>query len=215
MYFPTYHINRFYKDPDSVVKLANSFEYRKPSEGNYPGVRVNIFDANKDLFNYSCAKAIRLITGGEGFSFTAQNSFQKITYNDVKDFEGWIHTDNDSMLTVIIYLSKTNLSRKGTTVYKPKIEGVALQDQTAKYKNNSGDKISDEEYQNALKNNNQNFEPLFTSYANYNSAVMFDGCNYHGAHFDLQPGEERLTQVIFFENISIERIPIVNFDRTV
>ena len=50
--FPITSINNFFAQPDEVVKFANSLKYKKPKEGNYPGVRTkNLDTVDYDFFN--------------------------------------------------------------------------------------------------------------------------------------------------------------------
>ena len=39
MLFPTIVIDNFFEDPEMVLKYAETFEYRFPEDGQYPGTR--------------------------------------------------------------------------------------------------------------------------------------------------------------------------------
>ena len=63
-------------------------------------------------------------------------------------------------------------------------------------------------YSKELNNNVEYFDEVAKSYSHYNSLFLFDGSHHHAANFDMQPGEERLTLISFFELIVSPYFPI-------
>jgi hypothetical protein len=231
MYFPTYHTLNFYDNPQSIVDYANSLEFL-PSDGNYPGRRTrHLHEIDYDLFTYSCTRVLNMIYGTKvveqnNISYVAKNSFQKIKTEDIKNVnKGWVHVDADAKITAIIYLTPGK-NVLGTSIFTAKREGKALTDQTIKkeaFKNKTIENVErkfqlgleDEQFKKRLMENNERFEEVARFNCKFNSMLVFDGANYHGANFDeLQPGEERLTQIIFFNEISAPYYPIPDMRRT-
>ena len=59
--FPVTSINNFFKEPDEVVKFANSLKYTKPKEGIYPGVRTeNLHKVDYAFFNATILSILSL-----------------------------------------------------------------------------------------------------------------------------------------------------------
>ena len=65
----------------------------------------------------------------------------------------------------------------------------------------------------ARKENNKGFKETASFKGVYNRLVMFDGANFHAAHVHNKGPEERLTYVIGFENISIDKYPLPESNR--
>lgn len=217
MYFPIYHIPEFYSEPQKVIDWVNTLEFL-PTDGNYPGKRTDLLhEIAPKFFNYSVRKILNMIYGNQAeLDFKVGTSFQKISYNDIKNDNnnGWIHADTDSFLTVIIYLTP-GLENSGTSIYKPINEGHGTELELSKERrtNYLGKKIDKNKYLNDLENNNSNFELISTMQSKFNSAIAFDGCHPHGAHFNLKPGETRLTQTMFFKKMHVPYYPMVEIKR--
>lgn len=216
MYFPTYHTHRFYENPQQVFEWANSLEYIRPETGHYPGARTEeIHIIDNDFFQYTCNKVLRMIYGKfvKDVNYQCSMNFQKIYYEDVaKDGKGWVHLDESSHLTVLIYLTPGK-SQSGTSLYMPKKEGTILGDKQEEKFNYYRTKEATPQYREALDYNNGLYEEIATFGSNFNSMVAFDGGMFHGANFDLKPGEERLTQTLFFNDLRVPYYPGVEMER--
>jgi len=217
MYYGIYQNFNFYDNPKRIIDKVKSYGFIEEQEKNYPGKRTKpLNEIDLDLFNYSCLKVLKLIYGQtDNISFFARNSFQLISYDDVKanNNEGWIHLDKTSMLTVVIYLTP-NVKTSGTSIYKPIDESIPILNPNVKYDYYKTHKTNEPEYQKLLKENNSNFELVSKFNSTFNSMIAFDGCHYHQANFDLNPGEERLTQVIFYDKIYAPHFPVIEMSRT-
>lgn len=216
MYFPTYHTHKFYNDPHQVYEWANSLEYIRPEEGNYPGARTKqIHEIDEDFFQYTCNKVLQMIYGKNASDVTYQctMNFQRIKYDDIaEDGKGWVHLDDRSHLTVLIYLTPGK-TQSGTSLFMPKKEGTILEGkQEEKFKYYRTGQATDQ-YKHALDYNNSLYEEIATFGSNFNSMVAFDGGMFHGANFDLKPGEERLTQTLFFNDMRVPYYPGVEMER--
>jgi len=216
MYFPTYHTHRFYENPQQVYVWANSLEYIRPESGHYPGARtLHLHEVDGDFFQYVCNKVLRMIYGKfvKDIDYQCAMNFQKIHYDDIaEDGKGWVHLDESSHLTVLIYLTPGK-SQSGTSLYMPKKEGTILggkQEEKFKYYKT---KQATTQHREALDYNNGLYEEIATFGSNFNSMVAFDGGMFHGANFDLKPGEERLTQTLFFNDLRVPYYPGVEMER--
>ena len=55
--FPLTVIDGFYKNPNEIVKLANTFEYSNKSGGAWPGVRTQpLHELDIDFYDYCANK---------------------------------------------------------------------------------------------------------------------------------------------------------------
>ena len=105
MYFPIYTIPNFYDDPDEIIKQANTYDYTQEATDGI-GVRTkSLHNFDYPLFHLSNDKILRTIFGAvHKCTYIAENVFCKI--KNVKEKSGNIHCDEDTLLTIIIYLSK-------------------------------------------------------------------------------------------------------------
>ena len=217
MYYPTYSVLDFYKEPNKIVEFAESCTFYKEPNAGYPGVRTAcLSQVNKNLFDYSCRKVLSLIYGErEQYSYVAENRFQAIKKDDIGDTkEGWVHEDRN-VLTAIIYLSK--FSNAGTSIMKPHVEFHApdsqlTQDKIKIYSGENKDKNFAEE---AKKKNNQEYKELFRHNSEYNSMIAFDSRLSHKANFDFDDDSTRMTQIIFFHEIRASWYPVPSLRRVI
>ena len=212
MYYPVTQSFNFFNDPQKIIDFANSLEF---FEGNnrWPGKRTDdIWNFDADLYQHISLKILSLFypKGQVSYNYEAEASFQKITYDDVKMNKGmgWVHDDSMHKLTAIIYLTPNNTT-SGTSIYTPKKTIGALKTPQIKYDYNEGLPIDENDYIMALNEHNNRFRKVSDFYSEFNSMICFDSNLYHGANFDLKPGEERLTYITFFKNISAPYYPIV------
>ena len=68
-------------------------------------------------------------------------------------------------------------------------------------------------YKNEQIKFNNNYQKLVSINSEYNSMVAFDGGYFHGADWDLKPGEERLTLITFFYELNAPWYPIPEMRR--
>ena len=210
-------VDNFFNNPDLIREFALNQKYF-PTDGRYPGVRTtNLWQINKKLSDYFFAKIFSVYFPVKGFQVKYENaeaSFQKIkSFSDTADScknTGWIHID-DSALGGLVYLTPNFNKNGGTSLFNLKKQFSDYNDMEPNVEKNklfSGEKISDEEYKNALEKNNLKFEEK-TEYKNiYNRLIVYDGHEYHGAKsFYNDSNDERLTLVFFIDGITIEMSP--------
>ena len=194
MKWPTICIDNFLEHPHEVVRVANSFSYAKSSGGSWPGER-NQPPLDKELDQFLLAKILKVVLPTYNKTFKAKGRFQRI----VKNGEGWIHSDKPHEFTAIIYLSNTK--KCGTSLYKSKSFKSSNKNQQYKIEYNKTG-IKPEGYEQALRENNDQYEETIYFESVYNRLIIFDSCQLHGVR-DYNGSEDRprLTYVSFFNDI--------------
>ena len=204
MYYPLYYTPNFFDNADEIRQWAIGLEYHKPKDGRYPGARTKqLHTVDNNFYDFTHLKILSLIYGKEvgRVSWESNSFFQLIKYEDIKeDNFGWIHTDNDSMLTSIIYLTP-GITNSGTSLYKSKKLGYQTKTPKSKFDYYKSGKTT-KEYKNEQLEFSKNYQKIVSINSDYNSMTAFDGGYNHGAEWDLKPGEERLTLITFFTNIN-------------
>lgn len=202
-------VDDFLPDPDKWREYALSCDYYSDPDGKWPGERsrdLRLIDTV--LYNKLCVRFFSLFFDPKAHNlhFEVQANFQKIKRTqDV----GWIHTDNPSMASGIVYLNKNPNIENGTSLYKPKdirTTNIHLDKKVDSYLG----KISHQEsLKYCLENNDQYIETSRIG-NQYNRLVAFDSSCYHGANLsDIPESEERLTLVFFVMKLGLERSPML------
>ena len=218
MYFPNIQCSKFYSNPQKIKQFARGLDYSSSLNGNFPGKRTkNLLTIEPDFFRFACNRVLKLFYGPDySVEYQASSYFQLIDQKDVKDDNrGWIHTDEQSMLTAIIYLSEDG-EDFGTSLYIPKVEGTVnnkTNEEKKLYYKNQSNKIK---YNQAVEDRYKEFEKVLSFKSQFNSMIAFDGCNYHSAEFNFLPDQkDRLTQIVFFYKIKADYFPIPALSRSI
>ena len=224
MNFPALQVNNFFNDSDNIINFSKNQNYNYDKTGLYPGQRTDgLNNLDYNLFVYVTQKIMRLFypdieifkkTLWEGISY-----FQKINYDDVKlhsevGGKGWVHKDNNSMITAIIYLTPNDLN-SGTSIYKLKKEGSNIdnEEQIIKRDYYQRKNIDEKTYCKYLKQSLNEHDEIIHFNSNFNSLVAFDSSLPHSANFNLKPGEERLTLITFLSNLTVPYFPVPEMRR--
>ena len=207
MIYPTYVVDNFFDDPDTIVELANSISF--PSKGDTaPGARtLPLYETHNDFFNWSGRRMLSVIFPNGQTPFTARAFFQKIP-KTVSEAD-FIHQDTDFKLTAIIYLNKKGSD--GTSLFKPKtflnldLKGTNKYDYYKFPEKYKGDKLKELRVEKeALRDK---FDETLSVAGIYNRLFMFDGHQYHSQHPNINK-EERLTYIVFFYKIESWNAPL-------
>ena len=213
MIWPTVCVDNFFSDPDAIVAYANKQKFE--SDNRSPGKRSPLLhETDFRFFRWSCLKILKIFYphAFNTLNWTAKAAFQKVPPN--LDLDGWVHTDSDWELNAIIYLSKD--SDTGTSLYNREILGKRIYEDKAKYNYFQNPEVTGKAralITKARKENNEGFKETTSFKGIYNRLVMFDGAHFHSAHVHNKGPEDRLTYVVGFENISIDKYPIPESNR--
>ena len=198
-------VDNFFSNPDSIREYALKLEYNSCPYGRWPGKRTKyLHELDHNLYVQLMEKISYLFierSPKDYIDYSCIAMFQKISADYGK---GWVHVDDPSYLTCIIYLTPGGNIDTGTSLFKLK-NGV-LPDwkyEDIKRKGYLDPSYRDTpEYNTALRYNNNQFEETVRIGGNYNRFIAFDSPDYHGANdFNTGTEEERLTLVMFFEKL--------------
>lgn len=221
MYFPTIVVDNFYDNLNEVVEYANSLPYGFDGY-SMPGVKTeHLSEINQGLFNESAQKALSLIYGDYKRSqvrFSCHTRFERIVpYGDNYDSNGWVHYDDDNILTGILYLDVE--PQHGTTLYNRKNiiykEVMEYKPDALKEVLHSGQNPDPNEYNQALHKWNSKFEESVVVKGKPNRLVLFDSKQWHAENGYGLPNKPRLIQTFFFNRIEASYYPIPEMKRTV
>jgi len=197
--WPTLIVDNFFDDPHKIINFAKQLKYTRTKESQWPGTRTaQLGEVEKDFFTWSTKKILMLLfplNAGQ-MRWKADQHFQKIPYKTYGK-SGWIHCDESSEFTVIIYLS--HHLKSGTGIYKAKhFTSVPLYaDKKEKFFKDL--KVSEAE--KWRKKSNAKFEKVVDLRSNFNRLVLFDGHQWHGAENYGTEKEDRLTLITFFREV--------------
>lgn len=219
--FPVTSINNFFKEPDEVVKFANSLKYTKPKEGIYPGVRTeNLHKVDYAFFNATILSILSMyFEDFENINFSETYlGFHKIkpyskSLTDIRN-KGWIHHDGTA-LGGLVYLNKQSYPESGTSLYVPKKEPIknksAVKAKMDFYKKN---KINLSQYKKEMISIEKKFIKTHTFKNIYNTMVAFDGFQWHSMdNIYCNSKEDRLTLVFFIHKIQAKDCPKLRLNR--
>ena len=177
--------NNFFKNPNTVLALADSLKYSVTSE-SFPGVRTeNIATSNNSMcMNFANSFIESLVTQiyKDIVSMTIDIRFHRYplysqTINDPFN-QGWVHTDHE-LLAGVCYLNKeiANFSA-GTSFYTPKTSCIpniaAIREDF-----NKNLPVDQNIYANAVTSHNSLFEKTLTIGNMYNRLVTYDSKIFH------------------------------------
>ncbi len=205
--FPTIVYDNFFENPDLVVDLANSLEY-KMGDGSWPGVRTDdIGYHHLEFKKLIMDKICRIFYPDSNYQWYAKTVFQKVEgmHEDKYHIKnrGWIHKDKNRLIGGIIFLNKNPEEDTGTSLYTSKKVVVPYSDEQDSCKKRwyTGHDVSDEEYRNCFDSNSENYKQTLAVENVYNRLFMFNGTSYHGVNTYGSIGNTRLTLPIFFGTI--------------
>lgn len=215
---PTSVVDDFFDNPEWVRSWALSLDYEKNSKGAWPGKRSKslheidpkffefVINRFMSLYYYNGVD-LRSADPSFRFSWVARAYFQSV---DSSYGEGWIHRDQNSLITGIIYLNQDYNLDAGTTIYTRKT-GFDIVNQETK-QGLFKQEISYEQAIADLKENQNQFEESVVLKNKFNRLVAFDSGLYHAASSfidkEQQQDGERLTLVFFIDILNAKKYPI-------
>jgi len=215
MYFPITIVDDFYENFDDVKNYVLNLKYKDKSFPSMAGITSEpLAELNKSLYDKVIRKILVLHYGRiSNLHYDCDSFFDKIEgYGEEYDKKGWIHTDDDNMLTGLIYIQGNY--DEGTSFYKPKNLGLSdYSDLKYKHSLYSHQKIDPEIYNEKLQKHNSNFEEILKVNLVPNRLVLFDSSIYHGADGFGSKNDPRIIQTVFFRLIENTYFPIPEIKR--
>ena len=203
---PSTILDNFLDNPHDIRDWGLSLEYKPDPYNKWPGKRSPFLHLiNPELHNYLGKKVLNLFFDTPPLNWKATMEFQLISN---LEGTGWIHQDY-SQFTSLLYLTPESEVNCGSSLYKLKkgkyypytspqeqeINNLRLNHyKTQKLPNN----ISE------LKNKYEEttYEKVMDVKDKYNRLFMFSSNEFHAAnYYSPSNGEDRLTLVMFFEDI--------------
>lgn len=206
--FPTICVDNFYNDPDKVRNFALELEYY-PSNGQYPGTRTKLLhEIDENLFQIFCGKLLSLYyPNDDSLRCNITTGFWKVGAQDPNPLSpkniGWIHQDV-CLFAGVIYLTP-NIDRSlGTSIYilKENYDHNISKEKNFISKNKFYAKGIDDNFDQAILENNSRFEETTKFYNVYNRMVSFDSQSFHSPSNYYTKDETRLAQVFFVGELS-------------
>jgi len=204
MLWPTLIVDNFFDDPQMVINFSKDLTYERAQGHEWPGVRTpSLHTVDEEFFYWSTKKIMMLLfpMNIEQIKWKAIQFFQKIPSNTYGK-KGWVHRDETSEFTVIIYLS--HHPKSGTALYKPKqfLTNPPYTDKKLQFYKDLKDPSWEEEWR---KKSSAHFNKVVDLHSNFNRLVLFDGYQWHGAENFGTEKEDRLTLITFFRGITGEK----------
>jgi len=208
--FPLTIIDDFYKDPDYIREYALSLDYTPSTNGDWPGLRTEpLANINPKLFELFGNKILSLFFDLDNINIECDivTGFQKIyplspEKYDIKN-TGWIHLDQESVLSGVIYLNPEPEENSGTSFYKLKNGEIDDGTQNTKFLHYSNStNFNEEDYIKEKTNFDNKFIETIRVENQYNRLIIFEDGIYHGvpSYFSTK-NDPRLTQVFFISSI--------------
>jgi len=200
MMWPTLIVDNFFDDPHRIINFSKQLKYNRSELSQWPGTRTTqLGKVEKDFFSWSTKKIMMLLfpMNLNQMKWRADQYFQKIPYKTYGK-SGWIHCDDTSEFTVIIYLS--HHLKSGTGIYKAKhfTSVPPYDDKKEKFFKDLKNYSIAEKWR---EKSNDKFEKIVDLRSNFNRLVLFDGHQWHGAENYGTEKEDRLTLITFFREI--------------
>jgi hypothetical protein len=222
-YFPTICVDNFYDDPDNIVQTAKNFgEYTPaPKDKNYtfPGIRsCHIGEKDKKLFDVFTKKFFSNFYNfeKENVMWEVESYFQIIYPNqNINLNEGWIHTENDHVVSGIIYLNDISDFDAGTSLFEKKNEikqsiynpKDVLEMKKRFFSGEITDESELEKYVKMRNEHNSQYNQVLKFGSKYNRLIAFDSKTPHKANSFSVFREPRLTQTFFVFKITSDNFP--------
>ena len=215
MYFPITIIDDFYENFNEIKDYVLNLDYKDKKFPSMAGKTSEpLVELNKGLFDKVARKILVLHYGRiSNLHFDCDSFFDKIEgYGEEYDKKGWVHTDDDNMLTGLLYIQGDY--NEGTSFYKPNILGSCdysnLEYKHLLYRNQ---KIEPDLYNEKLKEHNSRFDEVLKVNLVPNRLVLFDSSIYHAADGFGSKENPRILQTIFFRLIENTYFPIPEINR--
>tara|TARA_R100000687_G_scaffold59974_1_gene48415 strand:- start:484 stop:1128 length:645 start_codon:yes stop_codon:yes gene_type:complete len=198
--WPTLIVDNFFEDPNKIVKFSKTLKFSKAKDNSWPGTRTSpLHEIDHEFFIFTTKKILSILypMNVDNLKWRAVQSFQRS--NKEYGEAGWVHSDTDSEITVIIYLS--DHANSGTCLYEGKNFPVELKYDKEKQRffKDLTDLKRMEKYRDQ---SNSEFTKKVELFSNFNRLVLFDSHHWHASRNAGSSKEDRLTLITFFKEVT-------------
>jgi hypothetical protein len=203
MHFPNLIVDNFFNNPQQIIDCSQKLEFKNQPDKRWAGLRTDkIHEVNYDLFDYVTKHIIRLVFphDHEDMLWHTEMYFSKTNPKDTK-YPDWVHRDDTSEFTAIIYLSDHNCGTNICHLNNPlKLINDVGPSQFHYYRNPTKEKPEikdkiDSQFKNTISVNGK-----------FNRLFLFDGNSWHRqqkfSSEDIKSGKDRLMLIAFFHEVS-------------
>ena len=204
MHFPTLIVDNFFDNPKQIIDRASNLEFKNLPNKRWAGLRTDmVHKVDYDVFNYVTKKIMRLVFPHDygSMSWQTEMYFSKTNPNDTK-YPDWVHKDDASEFTAIIYLSNHSCGTNICHLKNPLklIDDVDSQAQFVYFRNPTKVKPK-------IKNKiDSQFKDTILVNGRFNRLFIFDGNSWHRqqkfSSEDIKSNKDRLMLIAFFHEIS-------------
>jgi hypothetical protein len=216
MYFPLTVVDDFFDDFNGINKFIDNIKFKEPEKYTMPGLVTDDLDLLNPILKTRIAdKILRLFYHRHTPYNCVMHSakFYKITpYGKEYNNQGWIHRDDNNILSVLIYIKGDK--EHGTSFYKYKPESLnQTQDMSLKELLFKGGKVLPQHYNTQLQTHNNCYEETLNVPLVPNRAVVFDSSIHHAVNGLGSEEEPRILLACFFSEINAHWYPIPEMKR--
>jgi len=198
--YPTIVVDRFFKDPLEVRKLALGMKYEPSPEGIFSGKRTEPLHINYINFFREVCKKILNCYSIPFIDYTAMMHFH-ITGEEFGN-TGWVHNDG-GVLASIVYLNidSSNNINNGTSLYR--IKNINKNESSSILRRSF---IEGKDYTEEKNKYNSDYEEVIRVGEVFNRLISYDSNHNHcgSGYYGNSVSNSRLTLLVFFQEIITE-----------
>ena len=204
MYFPITVIDNFLNNFDELKNNVLNQNFKNRDILTMPGLATDpLHILNIDYFKLSCNKILSTFFDRfNNIQYNCISHFEKIIpYGQQYNKQGWIHRDDNNLLSCIFYLQGD--LEEGTSFFKKKNIGhfnnTLMPVKESLYR---GDVVEPNFYNEKLKQHNSQFELILKVPLIENRIVIFDSSFFHCSDGYGNNEKPRIIQTSFFRTIT-------------
>jgi hypothetical protein len=213
--FPIIIVDDFYENFNEIKVNMNKFNFYQKNNASMPGLETKFLrEIDSDFNDYSIKKLLSIIYDNNilnNIKYECRSKFCKIVpYGEKYNNDGWIHFDDDNVLSALLYLEGEY--SEGTSFYKKKNTNL-IYDFKEKHDLYNGFKPKELDYNEKLKKHNDQFEEILNVPLIPNRLIIFDSSLFHKSNGLGSHEKPRIIQTFFFGNIEKDSFPLSKINR--
>jgi hypothetical protein len=203
---PATILDNFLDNPNTIRDWGLSLEYKPSPNHKWPGKRSSFLHLiNPELHNFLGKKVLNLFFDTPPLNWKATMEFQLISS---LEGTGWVHQDY-AQFTALLYLTPESKINCGSSLYKlkddkyyPFISPKEQEINNLRIDHYKTQQLSPQVSELKDQYEKDTYEKIMDVKDKFNRLFMFSSSEFHAAnYYSPQNGEDRLTLVMFFEDI--------------